>query len=492
MANVKQLGVIGRLAEVASALWNNQDGAAMIYVTVIATALFGFAALAIDFSTTYTTHTQARAAAEAAAIAGASQLDGTSDAITRATNAVQATPLVQNEQNFAQGGGGNIAIASIRFLDGLPAGTPGLPENPSVLDSFVTVDPLEARFIEVTTAVLVKGNFFVQAVGGSATGSTSATAVAGFTQVLCQIAPLAVCNPAEANTIGAPFDIAQWVGRLVLVKASGSSAAWTPGDFGLVDIDGTQSVPAIRDALASSEPDVCVSAVIDVKPGQTEGARQAFNTRFDMYENPGFGGANARANPKYRPARNVTKGLVNPAAADVCTFEAPAGPGMAMALPRDSNMGGGQRFGNGIWDCASYWSLNHPSDPAPAGCTAASDPTTMSRFQLYRYEIDNPAPVTNGPGPTGEESAPACHANAATANDTPDRRIMLFAVINCIEHGPISGNSAGPIPVEAFVKAFLSEPVGDPPNIDTYLEVVDVVKPGGNDGILHDIVQLYR
>lgn len=463
----------------------------MIYVSVIAAALFGFVALAVDFSTSYTTHTQARAAAEASALAAASQLDGNSDSITRATNAAQTTPLVSNDQNFAQGAA-QVSVASLRFLTGLPTGNPGFPEDPSVLDSYVTADPFEARFVEVTTQQLTKNNFFVTAVGGSATAAHTGRAVAGFTQVLCKIAPLAVCNPAEANTIGAPFDIAQWKGHQVLVKAQGPTSAWTPGDFGLVDVDGTQSVPEIRDALASSEPEVCISAVIDVKPGQTEGARNAFNTRFDMYENPGFGGAAARANPKYRPARNVTKGLVR--TGGVCSSpELPQAGARSMAMPRDANISVTQRFGNGTWDCLTYWNTMHPGVGAPAGCTTASTPATMSRFQLYRHEIDS-ANLENhtGAAPPGEDQEPMCHADSATTTDTPDRRVIFFAVINCIEHGPISGNSAGPIPVEAFVKAFMTEPTGAPPNIDTYLEIVDVTRPGADDGVLHDIVQLYR
>lgn len=483
-------GLINRLRR--TSFWSDERGSALIYVTVISAALFGFVALAIDFSTSYTTHTQARAAAEAAALAAASQLDGNSDSITRATNAAQATPLVSNNQNFAQGGA-QITIASLRFLDGLPAGNPGFPEDPSVLDSFVTADPFEARFVEVTTQQLTKNNLFLTAVGGPATADHTGRAVAGFTQVLCRIAPLAVCNPAENNTIGAPFDIAQWKGHQVLVKAQGPTSSWTPGDFGLVDIDGVQSVPEIRDALASSEPEVCVSALIDVKPGQTEGARNALNTRFDMYENPGFGGASARTNPKYRPARNVTKGLVR--SGGVCSSpELPQAGARAMAMPRDSNISVSQRFGNGTWDCLTYWNTMHPGTTAPAGCTNASTPATMTRFQLYRHEIDTAGMLEDHTGatPPGENQAPMCHADSATTTDTPDRRLIFFAVINCLEHGPISGNSAGPIPVEAFVKAFMTEPTGSPPDIDTYLEVVDVVRPGADDGVLHDIVQIYR
>ena len=475
----------------AGAFWRQRQGSALIYVTVSLGVMVGFAALAIDLGRIGTTNTQSRQAAEAAALAAASQLDGAADSITRATNAAQTTPLVQNQQNLAQNPG-NIAISGLRFLIGLPAGTPSMPDNPSVLDPFVTTDPTKARFVEVTTQTLTQNNLFAQVIGGGATTSTRTTAVAGFTQVVCQRTPLAVCNPAEANTLGAPFDIAQWKGHQVLVKASGPSSSWVPGDFGLVDIDGLQGTPQIADALAATAPDVCINAVIDLKPGQTEGARQAFNTRFDMFANPFFGG-NAKNNPRYRPARNVTKGLVRGNPGNACQYSPPAPGARSMALPRDSNISSTNRFGNGTWDCLTYWNRMHPTDAVPSGCTNASTPATMTRFQLYRHEIDQsqiPDTRTYDPGLLGENGNAMC--STVTPTDNPDRRMLVFAVINCLEHGPLSGNSAGPVPVEAFVKAFMTEPTGDPPNVNTYLEIVDVLKPGADDGILHDIVQLYR
>ena len=305
--------------------WDDTRGVAWIYVTITASALFGFAALVIDFTRVDITHTQARSAAEAVALAGASQLDGTTDAITRALNAALNTPLVQNEQNLGATPG-NITIANIRFLSGLPDGDPTLPNNPSVLDSYVVADqswtstsapdaPYEARFIEVTTQQITVNNAFIQVLGGGSTAVTRASAVAGFTQVLCRRAPLAICNPVEdpSKPYGTPapsFKIDDWKGRQILVKGSGPSSDWVPGDFALVDIDGVQSTPAIWEALAEAEPQICIQAKVNLKPGQVQGARTALNTRFGMYENP-FGNTGGRkSDPRFRPAKNVTKGKV--------------------------------------------------------------------------------------------------------------------------------------------------------------------------------------
>jgi hypothetical protein len=473
----------------------DERGSAVVYVSVMLGVLFGAVALAVDLGGNATTHTQARSAAEAAAIAAASQLDGTPNAITRATSAAQTTPLVQNEQNLAQSPG-NIAIGNLRFLNGLPAGTPSLPENPSVLDAFVTTDPLEARFVEVTTQTLTRNNLFAQAIGGGATTDVNATAVAGFTQVVCKTVPLAICNPAEADPTAPadpPFDVTAWKGRQILMKYNGSDSGWAPGNFGLVDAIDGQGTPNIAHNLAATQPSLCISSTIGLRTGQaTNPVRTALNTRFDMYENPGFGGNGTdspRNDPQYRPARNVTKGEVTASGASACTYPTYA-PDTAMALPHDSNIPEGStdpRFGNGIWDCDSYWTTNHPGVGLPSGCSSTSSPTTMTRYGIYRHEIDSGL-IPDNTSVGGEDGNPTC--SSVTPSDSPDRRIVIFAVINC-DYNSVGGNSTN-VPVKAFVKAFMTEPTGDAPDFDTYLEVVDVVKPGADDGILHDIVQLYR
>lgn len=68
-------------------------------------------------------------------------------------------------------------------------------------------------------------------------------------------------------------------------------------------------------------------------------------------------------------------------------------------------------------------------------------------------------------------------------------------MINCREQG-INGNEQD-VPTVAFMKTFLTEPVGSESSSgatdsDVYLEVVDIVRPGSDDAILHDLVQLYR
>ena len=81
---------------------NSKDGATLVYVSLTIAVIFGFIGLAIDFSRHHVSTTQAQAAADAAAIAAASQLDGQPGAIARATDAASdaVNKLVGNTQTF--------------------------------------------------------------------------------------------------------------------------------------------------------------------------------------------------------------------------------------------------------------------------------------------------------------------------------------------------------------------------------------------------------
>ena len=118
---------------------------------------------------------------------------------------------------------------------------------------------------------------------------------------------------------------------------------------------------------------------------------------------------------------------------------------------------------------------------------------------MYRYKIDkNLVPVRSGPNSQGESGAPQCYAGGqGTLADEPDRRLLHGAVLDCMaleQEYKISGGSAPPLPVTAFVRFFLTEPVEQGPDQAIWVELVDVLEPGipGSRNIVRDIVQLYR
>ncbi len=168
-------------------------------------------------------------------------------------------------------------------------------------------------------------------------------------------------------------------------------------------------------------------------------------------------------------------------------------------LPMDTNLVGNSiTFGNGQWDCADYWKVNHPGVAAPSGCSSPAA-TTITRYNVYRSEIDNglhtafswPGSRTAG----GESGAPLCAPAGVDASPTQtDRRLIFAAVINCLAQGPFPpGANAINIPVAGFGKFFMTQPVGADPNTPSALlgEMSGLVGLNDNVKILNQ-VQLYR
>ena len=94
-----------------------------------------------------------------------------------------------------------------------------------------------------------------------------------------------------------------------------------------------------------------------------------------------------------------------------------------------------------------------------------------------------------------ETGAPQCYSGGSVSDD-PDRRTFHGAILDCRaldQQYNISGGSAPPLPVTAYAKFFLAEPV-DKQDGTIWVELVDVVEPGtpAAKEILRESVQLYR
>ncbi len=475
-------------------------GATLVYVSITVAVVLGFIGLALDFSRHHITTTQGQAAADAAALAAASQLDGKAGSRARATSAAvtAASALVENGQRFTQERGQRIDV-TVRFLASLPAS-----DDDPITDTHLATGDEDAEFVEVTTEILNHSNYFLPVVGASASAELQSKAVAGQEAAVCRVTPFAICNPAENGAdanIGAPFDVNNWVGRQIRVLSVGGQATdpWAPGNFGYLNIPGVgQGTPALADTIAGVDgANKCFSTELDTAPGAVNALRSALNTRFDIYENPFFG--NDANNASYAPAPNVIKGRTWDAqGANPCHGVTDPPPAGIMELPNDNNIEAspGERFGNGAWNCGDYWTANHGTTAAPAGCTNGT--TAISRWEIYNHEIDNVIPGPNPP-PNGtnsvEEGRPVCYKGPPTPNMNRERRLITFAVMNCREHN-VKGNSVG-VPSEGFMRAFIIHPVGDPltpgeSDFQIDLEVVDVLQTGQANGILREYVEIFR
>lgn len=504
-------------------LAQEQRGAVFVYLAFGIAVFTGAMALSLDLGRYFTTNTELQSAADSLALAGAAELDGSLGARARATQVVFGglQGELVNGQTFATDNLGqevepNATPGGVVFLKRLP------PDGNEPTADDVALSDAEARFIRVVVEDRTVNNWLSVPLIGNQPMTTNAAAVAGFTQAVCRFPPLFMCNPLESPTFpiadapgceltvgetGASFnpDCLE-PGTQVLMKfVGGGDAAYSPGNFGLLDPpEGNQGAANVADQIASASPTACFSSFVETRTGEAVGPIDAaLNVRFDDYDNPGF--KSKSGDPLYRPARNITKGRM-PKGTDPCVTEIVEDQTVAMPMPRDNcfltdSCAGGGRFGDGNWDRADYWNVNHPG-----GTPTPPDYNNMSRYEVYRHEIDNNMIPNNSP--TGENGNAACYSGGTlsdpsddpntTGSDENDRRILVVAVLNCqalIDQGfDLTGNSKVPLPVERFAKIFLTEPAQGQgtDKADIWGEIVGVLDPGELDGILHDIVQLYR
>src|SRR5215203_1663357 len=93
----------------------HQTGAVIITVAFALLFLLGFMGIALDFGHLFVVKTELQTATDSCALAAAQELDGASDALTRATSAgITAGNL--NRVNF-QGGTAGVVAADITFSD---------------------------------------------------------------------------------------------------------------------------------------------------------------------------------------------------------------------------------------------------------------------------------------------------------------------------------------------------------------------------------------
>ena len=524
----------------------DERGAVAVYIGVITAVLIGFAGLAIDLSRLGTLQTQLQNAADQSALAGAAELDGNDDSVIRAGRAVYGeagveAQLTQNSENIA--GQGIISSVQFRVLNSIPDDRTAI-DCPVWVASFADAQAYvpngggahcptawtNVRFIEVvveqrTIGVSLIATLRTFGANAPTQATTTARALAGFTQFVCQAPPLFTCNPQEA--ISGPDVVAMTKGEVLLMKAGGGGGAqYGEGNYGLLDpIFNNQGAKSISHNIASANSEGCFSLQgVEVNQGQKTGPiKEAINVRFDIYSNPNFG--NEEGNVEYRPARNVVKGCYGGDGCDTSYGDfnnlPPASWDDAWGgapYPRaecfytnsctKSCASGQCRMSNGTdWPVASrekYWTINHPNSVA-SGATGiqfnrpAGWDSTLTRYDTYRWEIENnripnkTATATSPSNAAAENSNPT-HYTGGVLNDTPDRRIIIVAVINCVEHGPIQGNSGGPYEVEKYAKFFLLEPVDSfgQVNKDIWGEFVGFIEPGADDGVLRDVVQIYR
>ncbi|OOY06276.1 pilus assembly protein TadG-related protein [Thioclava sp. F28-4] len=509
---------MGRIQNSIRRFAREEDGTILVFFGASLVVVLGLVALSFDLGRLGSTRSELQSFADSVALAAAGELDGNSDAITRANAAAQ---LIVDSQTFATGSQvlGAANDVTLTYLS-------ALPDSDSDATNAVTTDPAKAAFVRVDVDEREVPGVFAAAfttMGGydAFDGSATAQAVAGLEILACDVTPLMFCVPPG-------FDAEKDIGQMILLRSGGGGdAAWGPGDFGFLDPNGAKiddEGPCAK--KSGAQLDACLLGAVskitqcfnqrgvDLEPGQKEGRNAAiFNVRFDMYQSIMNGLSN---DPDYAPAPNVIKGIVaaNPSGKDgttsngggknTCIKENEELSPDTVGLPRDDCFMEGAaepcgRFGDGDWSQGriTYMQKNYGIDITAEGAT---DPfaDAETRYDLYLAEIAAAAggDILSGRAETGLPScAPAAAPNA-------DRRVLIVAGIDCsAETGTVIKGAASGVPVKEFVKVFLTEPVGEdgssPPTMDIWGEVIGSASNGdqeelGTGGMVRDVVQLYR
>lgn len=499
-------------------LWRDDDGAVAPTVALSLVALIAAGGIAFDYARMATMDTELQSAADQAALAAASQLDGEDGACERAVAA--ARNMVANQTKMANDNGGLAvtiadpgvcgddssitfdANASIRFYKDIGKTDPS-DDDANAKFVEVTVDPREASYALTPIAAAFRS------------GEMSAKAFAGLGEAICKTPPLMVCNPNP----GTPFDAESLRGVGVQVTGHGNNncvpgkdpgcnttvSSWGPGDFGFLDVGGNNAT--LQQALAFKEiPVDCLQTEDqDVTTGNPQGVYAAINTRFDIYDFASGKGA-ALADcfapaSKCPAASNVAKDLVNTTSGPSKNCKIAGGAsGNGWRLPADD-----RQFWPKVYTATSGAALEQINDTAHSpsidamglprddchytsygkACsvstgytgpgkdrigdgkwargdyfakyhpvTKPANASTITRYETYLWEIDQ-GQIPNDAG-VGQHGAPMC--STGTPDPGTDRRVLSIAVVeNCDK---LSGASTA-VKIGDWVDMFLVEPTVD-------------------------------
>jgi Flp pilus assembly protein TadG len=532
----------------ARALARDVRGSVALYIALGTMVFLPVGAIAIELSSLMALHTEVQQAAEAAALAGAKELDFTAAGLTAAEDA--AKTAVTNFQSLAADAGNVVEIDTVQFLWALP------PAGQSNYDLYTTTKASEARYIRTITEPRTHVSGLLTAFlalwtgdgAEAATNIVAGSAVAGRTAVACRTLPLMMCNPAEsgtaiANALGAYDKFGdflkanpRWTRAQFRIKWIGPGASFGPGTFGLLEptISQKPGAKGVEDELALNIPSFCVAldgATVDpdIKTGQAATVAEGLNVRFDMYKGNWKSESNSA---DYPPAPNVTKGYDNSGnGKQKCDpdIKYETDPNNYQNLPQDPcftnpNLANCYAFGaidkysamygaNNGYSLFDYFEVNHPKDisgssikssvfdelkakeiavnneigmPLPPTATQSAP---VSRYAVYRWELDKASNIPGSQTQQGalpkEEGRPVCNKNNV---GSADRRLLYIAVVNCqAQAAEIAAH--GRITVREFAEGFATEPMthGSGPTKDKgaiFVEIRRTIEQGSSSNVV--------
>ena len=496
----------------------DEGGAVFIWFTVMVGLVMGLVGLAIEGASLLNLNSSLQELADAAALAGAKDLNGAKGARANATS--DATNYLANLPTWSNIAKSGAQINTPKFYDTLSAAKSGAPESNS---------DLTASFITVTTVDRGITTSFIRAISSSSTVNTNATATAVSTYVTCAPVQSFACNPWESSETN-PGDASSWgtnvnIGNMLKLVAGSGGAA---GNWGLLQPPGTNGNPQNNQPpwWSAQGTSSCVALPISsiqttTSPGNTASkAVSGMNVRFASPDNTS--GVDSTSSPIVIDGYKVSGNVNTTACSTTTTSATPIANGKTFSqtntctdvascttlssasytaydsycgaspvagscpLPRDrqfSQLGvsgawGSSVKGNGATpaDLQAYWT-NHHSGSLPNGIT--------TRYQIYQKEVDGTALFTAASEAIAK-SAPQCTKSLPAGGI--DRRLFNVAIVDCSYWG-MQGRSTLPV-TTLTAKFFMTEPAQTDGSI--FAELVSTNTVNSDGGPVHQIVQLVK
>ena len=488
-------------------LKGSRRGAVAPTVAMSLFALIGMGGVAFDYAHMADLDTELQNAADQAALAAATQLDGSDGSRARATAAAQS--LLRNTTFFASDEGSDsgdprkVTIATVRFYQSYDEAT-------DVFGDLATNDD-NARVVEVEVGGRRADYALTPVVGAFTSGNMEAQALASLSSAVCNVPPLMMCVPNPAEEFPSAADI----GRGVLLQPGPNVGFWAPGDYGYLDFgDGASGVQINLGRNNETAGCTDMSNGIPTEPGNKASVTDSLNSRFDLY--PVSSSACNAATGDFCPSENTQKDLARTYEAEVknwdeppaapppnpgCPDPAPGGQklidssnqtdssgfslsnsaaGPPLGMPRDDVhwvCSGCSKFGDGAWARNAYLGTIHGTDATTVAAEVGKTAATLTRWDVYQWELANKASrlvpkqydMTPSPIPFKEQGnsgkgtytftnrctypQPVNGTGIPANTSQKDRRMLTIAAVDCSNL-----NGKGNVIVEKWVDVFLVEP----------------------------------
>lgn len=469
-----------------------QRGALVIMLAASLVALFGFLALVIDLGRTYLVRTELQNAADAAALAGAKELDQTADGVGRARDAAMAI-AAQHKFNF----GTPVAITAANMWVGSCPDDGGCT---MVALGSVTTDgqALDKTFLKVEIPSGNLASFVALAANLSEFTSTYGRAVAGWFSR--DITAIGICALQDVNGISRPKgevlssrgnELAQFGFRRGVsydIMELGKLAKGDPYLLNPVDIaPDNPSDPSTCDPDNGNVPNVapfiCTGTAnmraraqgsVYSNTGVSAALNKELNSRFDLYNDkyctPVTGPQDSNITP-YDPAAAGAWMIPGPTLQSIDSLNA----GTPFAEPKTKGNTPSTGTISTAGDYGVLWSYSRAvradtsvTPPGP-GTPFAATPTDWAT--LYPVNSASAPRPSNYPEPSPYATGPH-----TTPGGVRDRRVLNLVIIDCPNAPVPGGGNCQRLPVLGIGRFFMQVRAQIPQSLN--VEFAGLIEPG--------------